>query len=74
MDSNQYVGGVQVGGRGSWGAKGRFYHSLKQKSSHYVFTEAHKQPQVTCQAETVVSNSWTPSVALIYHPVALYTP
>ena len=38
------------------------------KSSHYVVIEAHKQPQITCQAETVAYRSLTPSVALLVHP------
>ena len=33
-----------------------------------VFTEVHKQPQLTCLADTVTSSSLTPSVALLVHP------
>ena len=35
---------------------GYIYHTLKQKSSHCVFTEAH--------AETIIDSSLTSSVAL----------
>ena len=55
-------------GRVGWGAKGRIYHILEQKSSHCVFTEVYKQPQFTCQAETVADSCFTPSVALLMHP------
>ena len=32
------------------------YHSLEQKSSHYVLIEAQKRAQCTCQAELLKQN------------------
>ena len=70
----QYIGGGWVGGQdgvgggGKWGAKGGFFHTFEQKSSHCVFIEVHRQPQFTCQAGTVADSSLTPSVALLVHP------
>ena len=40
-----------MGGGDGRGAEGRLYHTFEQKNSHYVFTEVHKQPQITYQAE-----------------------
>ena len=51
-----------------WGAKGGFLHTFDQNSSHFVPIEVHKQPQFTCQADTVTGSSLTPSVALLVHP------
>ena len=46
-------------------AKGEFFHTLEQISSHCMFIEIHKQPQLqfTCQADKVADSSLTPSVA-----------
>ena len=44
------------------------YHTLEQKGSHCVLIEVQKQPQCTCQAETVSETSLTPSIALLVHP------
>ena len=52
-----------MGSGGGWGAEGRLFHTFEQKSSHCVFIEVDKQPQFTCQADTVTS--LTPSVALL---------
>ena len=57
-----------VGGRG-WGAEGRFFHTFEQKSSHCVFIEVHRQPQLTCLGGTVTDSSLTQSVALLEHPI-----
>ena len=48
--------------------KGRFFHTFELKSSYCVFTEVHKQPQFTCQADTVAGSSLTPIVTLLIHP------
>ena len=56
-----------MGGGGGWGAVGGFFHTL-QKSSHYVFIEVHRHPQLTCQAGTVAGGSLIPSVALLVRP------
>ena len=56
------------GGGGRWGTEGGFFHTFEQKSSHCVFIEVHKQPQFTCQANTVAGSSLTPSVALLVVP------
>ena len=53
---------------GGWGFESGFFNTFDQKSSHCVSTEVHKQPQFTCQADTVTSSSLTPSVALLVHP------
>ena len=50
------------------GAKGGFFHILDWKSTHCVAMEVHKQPQFTCQANTVTGSSLTPNVALLVHP------
>ena len=42
--------------------------TMDQKNSHCVFFEVHKQPQFTCQADTVANNSLTPIVALLVCP------
>ena len=42
--------------------------TLEQKRSHSVLIEEHKQPQFTCQADTIANSSLTPSVALLVHP------
>ena len=47
---------------------GGLFHTFDWKSSHCVSIEVHKQPQFTCQADTVIGNSLTPSVALLVHP------
>ena len=57
-----------MGGGGGWGAKGGFFHTFEQKSSHCVFIEVHKHPQFTCQADTAADSSLTLSVALLMHP------
>ena len=54
-----------MGCGGSWGAKGGFFHTLEQKSSHCVLMEVQKGAQYTCQAEKVIGSSFTPSVALL---------
>ena len=51
-----------MGGGGGWGAKGGFFHTFDWK---YVSIEVHKQPKFTCQADTAISSSLTPSVALL---------
>ena len=33
-----------------------------------MFIEVHKQPQFTCQVDTVAGSSLTPSVALLVYP------
>ena len=38
------------------------------ENSHCVFIEVHKQPQFTCQADTVTGSSLTPSVVLLVCP------
>ena len=61
-----YRGGV--GGGGGWGAVGRLLHTFEQKSSHCVFIEVHRHPQLTCQAGTVADGNLIPSVALLVRP------
>ena len=51
-----------------WESEGGLYHPSAQRQSHYVFGEAKKQPQCTCQARTVVSSRLTPHAALLVHP------
>ena len=69
MDSVYRGGqGGGVGGGGRWGAEGLFFHTFDLKSSHCVTVEVHKQPQFTCQADTVTGSSLTPSLALLVHP------
>ena len=53
---------------GDWGAKSGFFHKFEQKSSPCVLIKVHKQPQFTCQADTVADTSLTPSLILIVHP------
>ena len=53
---------------GEWGAGGGLYHIFEQKSSHSVFIEVHKQPQCTCQADTLAECNLTPSIALLVCP------
>ena len=60
-------GGVECMG-GEWGVAGGFFHTFKQKSSHCVFIEVHRQPQFTCQAGMVTDGSLVPSVALLVCP------
>ena len=58
-----------AGGRwGQMGAEDGFFHTFDWKSSHYVSIEVHKQPQFTCQADTLTGSSLTPSVALLVRP------
>ena len=66
----QYIGGGQAGGGGvgGWGAVGGLFHTFEQKSSHSVFIEVHRHPQLTCQAGTVADGSLIPSVALLVRP------
>ena len=66
--------GGREGGGGCWGAESGFFCTLKQKSSHCVFITVHKQPQFTCQANTVADSSLKPIVVLLVRPVASYTP
>ena len=47
---------------------GWVHHALEQKSSHCVLIEVQKEAQCTCQAETIVGSSFTPSLALLVHP------
>ena len=54
-----------AGGGGGLGTEDGFFHTFEQKSSHCVFIEVHRQPQFTCQTDTVIDSSLTPSVALI---------
>ena len=42
-----------VGGGGGWEAEGRFFQTFDWKN--WVSTEVHKQPQFTCQADTVTA-------------------
>ena len=63
-----------MGCGGSWGAKGGFFHTLEQKSSHCVLMEVQKGAQYTCQAEKVIGSSFTPSVALLVHPSGIIHP
>ena len=51
-----------MGVMGGWGAEGGFFHTFEQKSSHGGLIEMHRQPQFTCQADTVADSSLTPSV------------
>ena len=59
-----------VGGRagGGWGAADGLFHTFEQKSSHCVFIEVHRYPQLTCQAGRVADGSLIPSVALLVCP------
>ena len=59
---------MDSGGGGGWGAKGGYFHTFEQTSSHCVFIEEHGQPQFTCQVDTVADSSLTPIVALLVHP------
>ena len=70
MDSvyRGWVGRDGVGNGGGWEAKGGFFHTFEQKSSHCVFIEVYRQPQFTCQAGTVADISLTPSLVLLVHP------
>ena len=52
-----------------WGVGGKpKVGSFKQKSSHCVFIEVHKQSQFTCQAGMVADSSLIPRVALLVCP------
>ena len=57
-----------------WGAEGQFFLTFEQKSSYYVFIDEHKQPQLTCQADTITDSSLTPSVALLVYPSGTVRP
>ena len=49
-------------------SEGGFFYTFEQKSSQYMIIEVYKQPQFTCQVDTVAGSSFTPSVALLVHP------
>ena len=59
-------GGVGVGG--GWEAEGGLNHPLARGRSRCVFNKAQKQPQCTCQDETVTGSSLTPRAALLVRP------
>ena len=68
-----YIGGgwVRGGWGGQWGRMGavdEFFHTFEQISSHCVFIKVHRQPQFTCQADTVADSSLTAGVALLVCP------
>ena len=63
--------GEWEGGGGWWGGwevKGRLNHPWAKGQSHFVFSKTQKQPQCTCQAQTVVGSSLTPHADLLVHP------
>ena len=62
------MGGGGVGVGGGWEAKGGLKHPLAQRKSRCELSEAQKQPQRTCQDQTVVGSSLTPHAALLVHP------
>ena len=56
---------VYRGWVGGWGAEGGQHHPQGNKQQCRVFSRAQKLPQSTWQAETVISSSLTPQVALL---------
>ena len=58
--------GLVLGAGGE--AEGGFFHTFEQKSSYCVFIEVYKQPQFTCQGDTVACSGLTSSVALLVQP------
>ena len=57
-----------------WEAEGGFYHPSVQRQTRFVFNQAQKQPQCTCQAKTVVGSSLTLHAALlVLHSGTVYS-
>ncbi len=61
-------GRVVGGGGGNWETEGGPKQPCTQRNSHCVFSKTQKQPQCTCQAQTVVGDILRPTVALLVCP------
>ena len=70
MDSvyRQWVGGREVGVVGVGGKLKAGYTFHGHIERYCVFSKTQKQPQCTCQAETVAGNSLTPHAILLVCP------
>ena len=70
----QYIGVGGLGGEGGWRAKGGVFHTLEQKNIYFVLMEVQKGAQRTFQAEKVIGNNFTTSVALLVFPSSAVYP